>query len=98
MSLFSEKVLEVVKKIPEGEVLSYGEVAMRAGHPGAGRAVGSIMKANCDPAVPCHRVIRSDRSVGNYNKGEKEKISRLIKEGINIEDGRITRRPSSGSR
>jgi O-6-methylguanine DNA methyltransferase len=98
MSPFKEKVSEVVKNIPEGEVLSYGEVAMRASHPGAGRAVGSIMKANRDPAVPCHRVIRSDGSVGKYNKGDKEKISRLIKEGIYAEGGRITRRPSSGSR
>ena len=97
MSPFKEKVSEVVKKIPEGEVLSYGEVAIRAGHPGAGRAVGSIMKANSDPAVPCHRVIRSDGSVGKYNKGDKEKISRLIKEGIHVEGGRITRRPSSCS-
>ncbi len=79
---FTEKVLDVVRKIPKGKVLTYKQVAERAGSPGASRAVGSIMKANYLPDVPCHRVIRSDGSAGEYNRGgTKAKIALLKKEG-----------------
>ena len=80
---FTEKVLYVVRKIPRGKVLTYKQVAERAGSPGASRAVGSIMKANFLPDVPCHRVIRSDGGVGEYNRGgTKAKIALLKKEGV----------------
>lgn len=81
MKTFTEKVLAVVKRIPKGKTLSYGEVARRAGNPGAARAVGSILKKNFDPAVPCHRVIRSDGSLGEYNRGVAEKERKLREEG-----------------
>lgn len=67
MQTFTEKVISVVKKIPRGSVLTYGEVAKRAGSPQASRAVGSIMAKNNDKNIPCHRVIRSDGSIGPYN-------------------------------
>jgi O-6-methylguanine DNA methyltransferase len=73
---FTQKVLEVVRKIPKGEVLSYADVARRAA-----RAVGSIMKANFRPDVPCHRVIKSDGTLGNYNRGAKKKFALLKAEG-----------------
>ncbi|OGI14271.1 MAG: 6-O-methylguanine DNA methyltransferase [Candidatus Moranbacteria bacterium RIFCSPHIGHO2_01_FULL_54_31] len=83
MRSFSEKVLAVVKKIPKGKTLSYAEVARRAGSPGASRAVGSLMKQNFDPAIPCHRVIRSDGSLGEYNRGgTKAKARKLRAEGV----------------
>lgn len=82
MKTFKEKVLAVVRKIPKGKTLSYREVARRAGSPGASRAVGSLMADNYDPSVPCHRVIRSDGRIGNYNRGgQKQKIAILRKEG-----------------
>lgn len=81
MKSFKEKVLEVVKKIPKGKTLSYKEVAKRAGHAMASRAVGAIMRGNHDKSVPCHRVIRSDGSLGGYNGGVKKKIALLRKEG-----------------
>ncbi len=81
MKTFSEKVLALVRRIPEGKTLSYGEVARRAGSPGASRAVGSIMRKNFDPTVPCHRVIRSDGSFGEYNRGAAEKERLLREEG-----------------
>lgn len=76
METFRERVLLVVASIPEGETLSYGEVARRAGSPGAARAVGNIMKRNTDKTIPCHRVIKSDGSLGGYNglRGEKERL------------------------
>lgn len=57
---FADRVRDVVRNIPRGEVLTYAEVAAAAGSPGAARAVGNIMKGNHDPEVPCHRVVRSD--------------------------------------
>lgn len=56
-TVFTNKVLKIVAAIPKGRVLSYQMVAARAGRPKAARAVGSIMKRNYDPAVPCHRVV-----------------------------------------
>ena len=81
MQNFKQKVLEVVRKIPKGKTLSYKEVAKRAGHALASRAVGAIMRANHDKSVPCHRVIRSDGTLGGYNGGIKKKIEILRKEG-----------------
>ncbi|HRH26729.1 MAG TPA: MGMT family protein [Parcubacteria group bacterium] len=79
---FAERVKEVVRKIPKGKTMSYGEVAKYAGSPGASRAVGSIMKNNFDKTVPCHRVIRSDGKIGDYNRGGSEKkLKLLISEG-----------------
>jgi O-6-methylguanine DNA methyltransferase len=82
MKTFKEKVLEVVRLIPKGKVMTYREVATRAGSPRAFRVVGSIMKKNYDKNIPCHRVIRSDGKVGEYNRGgEQAKTKILKKEG-----------------
>lgn len=78
---FKEKVYTVVKSIPKGKVMTYGEVAERVGHPGAARAVGSVLKQNFDPKIPCHRVIRSDGILGEYNRGRTEKVRKLEAEG-----------------
>lgn len=82
LSLFTERVLNVVSSIERGKTMTYKEVATRAGSPGAARAVGSIMKSNYRPNVPCHRVIRSDGVIGEYNRGgPSEKYKKLKKEG-----------------
>ncbi len=79
---FNDKVKDIVSKISKGSVMTYGAVAKLAGSPRAGRVVGTIMAANYDPKVPCHRVIRSDGKIGAYNRGgEKAKRALLIKEG-----------------
>lgn len=78
---FKEKVLNVVKRIPRGSTLTYSDVAKKAGSPRAYRAVGSILAKNFDRRVPCHRVIKSDGSIGNYNRGIQNKIKLLRKEG-----------------
>jgi O-6-methylguanine DNA methyltransferase len=67
MTLFQAKVLSVVSKIPSGKVLTYAQVAAKAGNPKASRAVGSIMAKNQDKNIPCHRVVKSDGSIGMYN-------------------------------
>lgn len=80
-SSFREKVLAVVKEIPKGSVLTYKEVALRAGSPKAFRAVGNILNTNYNPAIPCHRVIRSDGTTGGYNRGSRQKMMKLHTEG-----------------
>jgi O-6-methylguanine DNA methyltransferase len=81
MQTFKEKVLQVVSKIPKGTTLTYKQVAEKAGSPKACRAVGSIISKNYDPKIPCHRVIRSDGKIGNYNRGQDKKIKLLKSEG-----------------
>ncbi len=77
---FSMRVLEVVKKIPAGKTMTYGEVAEAAGRPGAARAVGNIMNRNYNTDIPCHRVIRSDGKLGGYNRGRERKRRLLYAE------------------
>ena len=82
MQSFAAKVLDIVKQIPAGQTLSYGIVAKRAGSPRAARAVGNILRKNFNPAIPCHRVIYSNGRVGDYNRGQAEKIRKLKAEHV----------------
>lgn len=84
MTSFAERALSVVRRIPRGKVFMYKEVARRAGRPNAYRAVGTILKKNFNPAIPCHRVIKSSGEIGGYNQGVKEKLKKLKREGIAI--------------
>ncbi len=81
MSLFQEKVYRVVRNIPKGKVLTYKEVAKLAGNSKAVRAVGTALSKNYDPMIPCHRVIRSDGKLGEYNRGAQQKEKLLKEEG-----------------
>ncbi|HUX80968.1 MAG TPA: MGMT family protein [Candidatus Paceibacterota bacterium] len=81
---FADRVRDAVRNIPKGEIRSYGEVARAIGHPGAARAVGTVLKHNFDPNVPCHRVIRADGTPGFYNRGEERKRELLREEGVPI--------------
>lgn len=85
MTTFSQKVLDIVKKIPKGTVLTYKEVAKRAGNENASRAVGTLMAKNQDTNIPCHRVVKSDGTIGMYNGLQgKSKSVLLIKEGVSF--------------
>lgn len=70
---FKEKVLQAVRGIKKGQTMTYKQVAESAGSPKASRAVGNILSKNYDLKIPCHRVIRSDGSVGGYNRSKKLK-------------------------
>lgn len=77
---FRNRVLSIVKKIPRGKIMTYGQVAAKAGNAKAYRAVGNILNKNYDPDIPCHRVVRSDGKVGGYNRGAEKKLEILKKE------------------
>jgi len=82
---FRRAVLEVCRRIPYGRTASYAELARLAGNPKAVRAAGGAMAHNPLPLViPCHRVLRSDGSVGGFSSpcgvNDKERMLRL--EGI----------------
>jgi len=86
---FNEKVWNLCKQIPRGKVTTYRAIANKLGTK-AYRAVGSALNKNPDaPRVPCHRVIRSDGSVGEYAFGTKKKIKLLKQEGIEIISNKI---------
>lgn len=79
---FQQEVYDMVRKIPKGSVMTYAQVAKAIGRPKAVRAVGNALNKNpFAPAVPCHRVIRSDGSVGGFAWGSDKKIRLLKKEG-----------------
>lgn len=82
MKTFTEKVFNVVRKIPKGKTLSYKEVALKAGSPKSYRAVGNILNKNFDAKIPCHRVIKSNGRLGGYNRGSENKKRILKKEGF----------------
>jgi methylated-DNA-[protein]-cysteine S-methyltransferase len=91
---FEEKVWKLMEKIPKGRVTTYGLVAKKL-NTKAYRAVGNACRRNpYAPRVPCHRVVRSDGTVGGFGgktsgKNVKKKIQMLRKEHVEIIDGRI---------
>ena len=78
---FKTKIYNIVKEIPKGKTLTYKEVAVRAGHPKAYRAVGNVLNKNISKSIPCHRVIRSDGKIGGYRDGSRKKVEILQREG-----------------
>jgi methylated-DNA-[protein]-cysteine S-methyltransferase len=79
-SLFKKRVLALTRDIPKGETRTYKDIATQAGNPEAARAVGDILNKNYDPEIPCHRVVRSDGTLGGYNRGADLKKQLLEKE------------------
>lgn len=90
-SEFKLRVLEKVLEIPRGEVRTYKEVAESL-NSRAWRAVGNALAKNPLPLIiPCHRVVKSDLSLGNYVGGVEMKKRLLKKEGVKINSLRIIR-------
>ena len=85
---FQEAVWQELRRIPKGETRSYAEIAAAVGRPGAVRATGSANGANnVAVLIPCHRVIRSDGSLGGYAYGLEIKRDLLTREGVVLPDG-----------
>lgn len=80
---FEKSVWLAAASIPRGETRSYKWIAGNIGRPRAYRAVGNALNRNpLAPLVPCHRVVKSDGSIGGFAKGEKMKKRMLANEGI----------------
>ena len=78
MTDFEKKVCLAVMKIPRGETRSYKWVAARIGRPRSYRAVGNALNKNpYTGIVPCHRVIKSDGSIGGFASGARRKKAML---------------------
>ena len=88
-SPFRLRVLAVVSAIPPGRVATYADVGVAAGRPRAGRAVGNIMRECRLDAVPCHRVVRADGTLGGYGGREWHKRALLETEGVTLRRGRL---------
>ena len=84
---FQIKVWKYLKTIPKGEIRTYSQVAKAIKMPKAARAVANAIARNpYAPKIPCHRVIRSDGSLGGYSGpgGVKKKKKLLKSEGISL--------------
>ena len=84
---FQTKVWEFLKTIPNGTVTTYSKVAESIGYPKAARAVANAIGNNPNPIIiPCHRVVRSDGTIGGYSGigGINKKKSLLKKENIEL--------------
>lgn len=78
---FQQQVWDVLRQIPAGSTMSYGEVAARIGAPSAARAVARACASNTIAvAIPCHRVVNSDRSLSGYRWGVDRKRALLEQE------------------
>ena len=77
--MFADKVRLIVRGIPKGKMMTYKQVAAKAGNAKAARAVGAIMRTNYDKSIPCHRVVRSDGTMGGYNRGGTPRKQDILK-------------------
>lgn len=99
LSPYQQAVLRLLAEVPKGKVTTYGDLAKELAKrdsrwsPTASRAVGTTMKNNvCGPYIPCHRVVKSDGSIGSFRGGPEysnEKIKMLRDEGVVVTRGKI---------
>ena len=85
---FNDKCYKILKKVPIGKVVSYKQIARQLNSK-AYRAVGNAMNKNKNKQVHCHRVVRNDGRIGGFNKGIKEKIRLLKKEGVEVINNKV---------
>jgi methylated-DNA-protein-cysteine methyltransferase-like protein len=86
-----QRILDVIRSIGEGEVVTYGDIAEDAGYPKQSRLVGRLLSTNDDPDLPWWRVVNS---VGRLVPGnEREQAARLRGEGVKVRDGKVRQAP-----
>ncbi len=88
---FQQRVYDVLTKVPSGRITTYKELGKAIGGKGQiYRAIGNALNKNpFAPRIPCHRVVRSNGSLGGFSHGSSAKILILKKEGIVVADGKI---------
>jgi len=93
---FQKKVYALTKKVPRGKVTSYSAIAKKLNS--SPRAVGQALRVNpFAPVVPCHRVVKADRTIGGfsgetYGKPIQRKIVMLREEGVIIKNNKIEKK------
>jgi methylated-DNA-protein-cysteine methyltransferase-like protein len=81
-----QRIVDVIRALREGEVVTYGDIAEDAGYPKRSRLVGHLL-ATSDEDLPWWRVVNS---VGRLVPGhEREQTAQLRSEGVNVSDGRV---------
>ena len=86
---FQRRVLTHLRRVPAGSVITYQGLAAAIGVPSGQRAIGNAVASNPVPIyLPCHRVIRSNGSIGNYGGGPELKLKLLTAEGFSVDDRR----------
>jgi methylated-DNA-protein-cysteine methyltransferase-like protein len=87
----AERILAAIRAVPRGSVVGYGQIAQRAGLPGRARLVARILAQNDDPALPWHRILRSDGRIAFAagSPGFEEQARRLRAEGVEVRNGRV---------
>ena len=85
-----KKIYQKLLKVPSGYVTTYRDLAKALNLKNGQRVVGQIMKINPFPVIiPCHRVVKSDGTVGGYAYGTERKKNMLSKEGLKINNNKI---------
>jgi methylated-DNA-protein-cysteine methyltransferase-like protein len=91
VSTLADEITAVIASLAPGEVVSYGDVAHDAGHPGAARAVGALL-ASTDADLPWWRVVRSDGRL--VTADPRDQAARLRAEGVTVRHDRVVAAPS----
>lgn len=87
----AREIIAVIESLATGEVVSYGDIAHDAGHPGAARAVGALL-ASTDVDLPWWRVVRSDGRLVTHDPTRQAKLLRA--EGVTVTNHRVAQSPS----
>ena len=87
----ADRILAAIRAVPRGSVAGYGHIARRAGLPGRARLVARVLGQNDDPALPWHRILRSDGRIAfpAGSPGFDEQARRLRTEGVEVRNGRV---------
>ncbi|HTY46547.1 MAG TPA: MGMT family protein [Methanomassiliicoccales archaeon] len=90
----AKRAYDMLLQVPKGRVTTYGALAKAIGKPKAARLVGAIMRGNPHaPRVPCHRVVKSDGTLGGYSGSDpaniKRKVQMLHQEGVEVDGDRV---------
>ena len=87
----ADRIFAAIRAVPAGQVAGYGEIARRAGLPGRARLVARLLSENDDPALPWHRILRSDGRIAfpADHAHHAEQSQRLRAEGVDVQSGRV---------